>query len=35
MYIQNYNIETLNEEGKVNAISQFLITILAEIARME
>ena len=35
LYIQNYNIETLNEEGKVNAMSQFLITILAEIARME
>ena len=35
MYIQNYNIETLNEDGKVNAMSQFLITILAEIARME
>ena len=35
LYIQNYNIETLNEDGKVNAISQFLITILAEIARME
>ena len=28
-------IETLNEDGKVNAMSQFLITILAEIARME
>ena len=35
LYIQNYNIETLNEDGKVNAMSQFLITILAEIARME
>ena len=35
LYIQNYNIETLNEEGKVNVMSQFLITILAEIARME
>jgi len=35
LYIQNYNIETLNEDVKVNAMSQFLITILAEIARME
>lgn len=35
LYIQNYNIETLTEEGNVNAMSQFLITILAEIARME
>ena len=35
LYIQNYNIETLNEDGKVNAMSQFLITILAEIARRE
>lgn len=25
----------MNEDGKVNAMSQFLITILAEIARME
>lgn len=35
LYIQNYNIETLTKDGKVNAISQFLITILAEVARME
>ena len=35
LYIQNYNIETLNDDGNVNAMSQFLITILAEIARME
>ena len=35
LYIQNYNIETLTKEGKVNAMSQFLITILAEFARME
>lgn len=35
LYIQNYNIETLTAEGKVNAMSQFLITILAEVARME
>ena len=35
LYIQNYNIETLTEYGKVNPMSQFLITILAEVARME
>lgn len=35
LYIQNYGIETLTQEGKVNAMSQFLITILAEVARME
>lgn len=35
LYIQNYNIETLTKEGKVNPMSQFLITILAEVARME
>lgn len=35
LYIQNYNIETLTKEGKVNAMSQFLITILAEVAKME
>lgn len=33
--IQNYNIETLTDEGKPNAMSQFLITILAEEAKME
>lgn len=35
LYIQNYAIETLTKEGKVNAMSQFLITILAEVTRME
>lgn len=35
LYIQNYHIETLNENGSINAMSQFLITILAEVARME
>ena len=35
LYIQNYAIETLTKEGKVNSMSQFLITILAEVARME
>ncbi|MFV0581450.1 MAG: recombinase family protein [Parabacteroides gordonii] len=35
VYIQNYNIETLVSNGEVNPMSQFLITILAEVARME
>lgn len=35
LYIQNYGIETLIESGEVNPMSQFLITILAEVARME
>ena len=35
VYIQNYNIETLVSNGEVNPMSQFLITILAEAARME
>ena len=35
VYIQNYNIETLTLEGEINPMSQFLITILAEVARME
>lgn len=35
LYIQNYQIETLTEKGTINPMSQFLITILAEVARME
>ena len=35
LYIQNYGIETLTDNGEVNPMSQFLITILAEVARME
>lgn len=35
LYIQNYGIETLTKDGLVNPMSQFLITILAEVARME
>ena len=34
-FIQIYNIETLTAEKEINPMSQFLITILAEIARME
>ena len=35
LYIMNYNIETLTPDGKVNPMSQFMITLLAEVARME
>ena len=35
LFIQNYGIETLTESGEVNPMSQFLVTILAEVARME
>ena len=35
LYIQNYNIETLTIDKEINPMSQFLITILAEVARME
>jgi len=35
LFIQNYNIETLTANKEINPMSQFLITILAEIARME
>ena len=35
LFIQNYNIETLTPNKEINPMSQFLITILAEVARME
>lgn len=35
VYIQNYGVETLTTKGDINPTSQFLITILAEVARME
>lgn len=35
VFIQNYNIETLLPDGNINPMSQFLITILSEVARME
>ncbi|MDR2993267.1 MAG: recombinase family protein, partial [Bacillus cereus] len=35
LYIQNYNIETLTADKEINPMSQFLITILAEVSRME
>ena len=35
LFIENYNIETLTKDKEINPMSQFLITILAEVARME
>jgi len=35
LYIQNHNIETLTPDKEINPMTQFMITILAEIARME
>jgi DNA invertase Pin-like site-specific DNA recombinase len=35
LFIQTYNIETLTPEKEINPMSQFLVTVLAEIARME
>lgn len=35
LFIQNYNIETLTPDKEINPMSQFLVTVLAEIARME
>jgi len=35
LFIQTYNIETLTPTKEINPMSQFLVTILAEIARME
>lgn len=35
LFIKNYNIETLNEDGKVNPVASLITTILLEIASME
>ena len=35
MFIKNYNIETLNEDGKVNPVASLITTILLEVASME
>lgn len=35
LFVKNYAIETLDEEGSINPMAQFLITILLEVARME
>ena len=35
LYVLNYNIETLNEDGTVNPMAQMMVTMLAEFARTE
>ena len=35
LYIQNYNIETLNDKCEVNALSQFMLEILNSVSSME
>ena len=35
LYVLNYNIETLNEDGTVNPMAQMMVTMLAEFARAE
>lgn len=35
LYIKNYNLETLNPDGKPNAVASLITTILLEIASME
>ena len=35
LYIQNNDIETLNENGEVNPVSMFLINFAAEVDRLE
>ena len=35
LYVKNYNIETLNDKGEVNAVASLLTTILLEVAQME
>ena len=35
LYVKNYNLETLNADGKVNPVASLICTILLEIASME
>lgn len=35
LYVLNYNIETLNEDGTINPMAQMMVTMLAEFARTE
>lgn len=35
LYVKNYNLETLNNDGKVNPVASLICTILLEIASME
>ena len=35
LYVKNYNLETLDSEGRVNPVASLICTILLEIAQME
>ncbi len=35
LYIKNYNIETLNDRGEIDGMSQFMINILNSVSEME
>ena len=35
LYVKNYNLETLNPDGKINPVASLICTILLEIASME
>lgn len=35
LYVKNYNIETLDKNGKINPMAQLLVTLLLEISSME
>lgn len=35
IYIQNYHLETLTPSGEINSMAQFMLTLLAEFARLE
>ena len=35
LYIKNYNLETLDKDGKINPITSLITTILLEISQME
>lgn len=35
LFVKNYNLETLNDDGKVNPVATLICTILLEIASME
>ena len=35
LYVLNYNIETLNEDGSINPMAQMMCTMLAEFSRAE
>ena len=35
LFVKNYNIETLDNDGNINPMAQFLVTLLLEISSME